>query len=359
MIKFRNLFEQLVAELHPQSGHLGVTFDADLFRYIDADNPQFNGSLAEFLQQNDIPFTDGESLVGSSYPRQWVLDNVSHQYLPEILYFGLTKFADPDSLKNSVFAKDGDYRFLRFGDGEDLMKLVFVDDGAGQALGMMMVAYDKELQPLTKAFKKRPVQVHLSKMVPSVRGTGEGHKMYSLLLNKFGTIVSDITLFEGSFAMWDTVIRQSAPYSGVIAFGDKLVYNNTKGDVYTMSLPNRSLDRFWASKTISPWVLDTSKALSKLDAKTTLVVEMPTAKSVPLVVNIIDKVSDDNTIKDLVDYLSQDRTDAPFVYNTKHIKNPQTLLLFVTKEGRVWEQGTLEGIIRVDQKGPDLKVTLL
>lgn len=356
MIKFRSLLEQLVEELSPNRGHLGVEFDADLFRFIDYDNPRFNKSLVDFLQQNDIPFTNEDTLEGS-YVRQWVRESVSEKYLPEILYFGLTKFPDTGELKNPSFAKEGNYRFLHFDDG-GLMKLVFVDDGAGQALGMMMVDYDEDLQPLAKAFKRKPVQVHLSKMLPSVRGTGEGHKMYSLLLNKFGTIMSDTTLFEGSFAMWDTTIRQSAPYSGVTAFDDKLVYNNSKGDVYTMSLPNRTLNRFWASKTISPWVLDTSKALSKLNAKTTLVAELRTAKSVPLVVDIIDKVSDDNSINDLLDYLDRSNADSPFIYNTKYVRNPQTLLLFITKGGP-WEQETLEGIVRVDQKGPNLKVTLL
>lgn len=358
MIKFRSLLEQLVEELSPNRGHLGVTFDADMFSYIDYDNPRFNDSLVDFLQQNDIPFTNKDRLEGS-YVRQWVRESVSEKFVPEILYFGLTKFPDPDSLQDASFAKEGNYRFIHFNDYDGgIMKLVFVDDGAGQALGMMMVDYDEELQPLAKAFKKKPVQVHLSKMVPSVKGTGEGHKMYSLLLNKFGTIASDTTLFEGSFAMWDTTIRQSAPYSGVTAFDDKLVYNNSKGDVYTMSLPNRTLNRFWASKTISPWVLSISKALSRLDAKTTLVAELKTAKSVPLVVSIIDKVSDDNSINDLLDYLDKDNTDSPFVYNKGYIRNPRTLLLFITK-GEPWEQDTLEGIVRVDQIGPNLKVTLL
>ena len=356
MIKFRTLFNQLVEELSPQRGHLDVNFDADLLTFIDYDNPRFNESLVAFLQQNDIPFTNADSLEGA-YVRMWVRENVSEKYLPEVLYFGLTKFPDLGQLRDPSFAKEGNYRFLYFDDG-GLMKLIFVDDGAGQALGMMMVEYDDEIQHLAKAFKKKPVQVHLSKMVPSVRGTGEGHKMYSLLLNKFGTIMSDSTLFEGSFAMWDTTIRQSAPYSGVTAFDDKLVYNNSKGDVYTMSLPNRALDRFWASKTIAPWVLNTSKALSKLDAKTTLAAELQTAKSVPLVVNIIDKVSDDNSINDLLNYLDKDNTDSPFIYNTKYVRNPQTLLLFITK-GEPYERGTLEGIIRVDQKGANLKVSLL
>lgn len=358
MIKFRSLLEQLVEELSPNRGHLGVEFDADIFSYIDYENPRFNESLVDFLQQNDIPFTNKDRLEGS-YIGQWVRQSVSERFVPEVLYFGLTKFPDTDSLQDASFAKEGNYRFIHFNDYDGgIMKLIFVDDGAGQALGMMMVDYDEELQHLAKAFKKRPVQVHLSKMVPSVRGTGEGHKMYSLLLNKFGTIVSDTTLFEGSFAMWDTTIRQSAPYSGVTAFDDKLVYNNSKGDVYTMSLPNRTLNRFWASKTISPWVLSISKALSKLDAKTTLVAELKTAKSVPLVVDIIDEVSDDNSINDLLDYLDKDNTNSAFVYNTKYVRNPQTLLLFITK-GEPWEQDTLEGIVRVDQKGANLKVTLL
>ena len=358
MIRFRTLLEQLVEELSPNRGHLGVTFDADLFSYIDYDNPSFDESLVNFLQQNDIPFTNEDSLEGS-YVRQWVRENISEKYVPEVLYFGLTNYPDTNALKNPSFAKEGTYRFLEFDDDGGFMKLVFVDDGAGQALGMMMVESDEELQPLAVAFKRKPVQVHLSKMVPSVRGTGEGHKMYSLLLNKFGTIVSDTTLFEGSFAMWDTVVRQSAPYSGVTAFYDRLVYNNSKGDVYTMSLPNRALDRFWASKTIAPWVLETSKALSKLDAKTTLVAELSTAKSVPLVVNIIDKVSDDNSINDLLNYLDKDNLDSPFVYNTKYIRNPQTLLLFISRQGESRGPENLEGIVRVDQKGANLKVTLI
>jgi len=359
MIKFRSILEQLIEELKPLGmGHMGVSWDAGLMSYIDYEDPRFGDDLIAFLKQNDIEHSNEADIKGGFIP-QWINENVSDKYVPEVLYFGLTRYPETfKDLTNPTFAKEGNYRFMLFDGSEGMMDLIFLDDGAGQALGMMKVDYPEDQEQLTPSFKRKPVQVHLSKVIPTVRGTGEGHKMYSLLLNKFGTITSDTTLFGGSFAMWDTTIRQSAPYSGVTAFGDKLVYNNSKGDVYTMSLPNRSLDRFWASKTISPWVLNTSKALSKLDAKTTLVAELQTAKSVPLVVDIIDKVSDDNSINDLLDYLDKSNTDSPFIYNTKYIRNPQTLLLFVTKGGP-WIQETLEGIVRVDQKGANLKVTLL
>ena len=355
MITFRRIFEQLVSELTPNKGHLSVEWDAKLFMYVDYDNPRFAPELIDFLKQNDIEFQAAEELADGWAP-EWVKTNVPSQFVPEVLYFALSKFPDKEILKNPSFAKEGSYRFMLFDSyGEGYMDLVFVDDGAGQALGMFMVDYEQELKHFTKHFKKRPLQVHLSKMVPSVKGTGEGHKMYSLLLDKFGTIMSDSTLFEGSFAMWDTAIRQSAPYSGVTAFNDSLVYANSKGDVYTMSLPNDTLDRFWASKTIAPWVLQTSKALSKLDAKTTVVADVTTKKSLPLVVEIIDKVSDDSSIKDLLLYLDQDRYDTQYVYNPKYINKASTLLLVVS----AYDDNDIEGIIKVTQKGSNLDVTLL
>lgn len=336
---------------------MGVSWDAGLMSYIDYEDPRFGDDLIAFLKQNDIEHSNEADIKGGFIP-QWINENVSNQYMPEVLYFGLTRYPDTfKDLTNPTFAKEGNYRFMLFDGSEGMMDLIFLDDGAGQALGMMMVDYPEDQEQLALSFKRKPVQVHLSKMVPTVRGTGEGHRMYSLLLNKFGTITSDTTLFDGSFAMWDTTIRQSAPYSGVTAFGDRLVYANSKGDVYTMSLPNRVLDRFWASKTVAPWVLQISKALGKLNAKTTMIGELSTSKSVPLVVEIIDKVADDNSIQDLVDYLKRDKVDTPFIFN--QLNKPQTLLLVVTKYDDDHLTSPIQGIIRVDQKGANLKVTLL
>ena len=357
MIKFRNLFEQLVEDLSPAPGHMGVRWDADLLKYVDIDNPRLAEGLMSFLKQNDIKY-DQSAFVPTpdDYIGSWIQQYVPRQYIPEVLYFCLTKFPDTIDLQNPSFAKEGNYRFMAFDrSGEGMMDLVFVDDGAGQALGMMMVDYEEKLEHFKRHFKRQPVQVHLSMMVPSVRGTGEGHKMYSLLLNKFGTIMSDSTLFEGSFAMWDTTIRQSAPYSGVTAFSDRLVYANTKGDVYTMSIPNAALDRFWASKTIQPWVLEMSKALSKLNAKTTLVANLSTRKSLPLVVDILDKVSENFTIKELLKYLEQGAYDWSYLYNMKSISNPSILLILVSQS----DGDDVEGIIKVAQKGSNLDITLL
>lgn len=357
MIKFRDLFHQLAEDLSPMSGHLGVRWDAELLSYVDIDNPRLVEGLMSFLDENDIKYDQSSfALTPDDYISSWIERYVPPQYIPEVLYFCLTRFPDTMELQNPSFAKEGDYRFMAFDrDGEGMMDLVFVDDGAGQALGMMKVDYEERLEHFKRHFKRQPVQVHLSKMVPSVRGTGEGHKMYSLLLNKFGTIMSDSTLFEGSFAMWDTTIRQSAPYSGVTAFDDKLVYANTKGDVYTMSIPNSALDRFWASKTIQPWVLEMSGALSKLNAKTTLVANLSTRKSLPLVVDILDRVSENFTIKELLKYLEQGAYDWSYLFNRKSISNPLVLLIVVSQDG----SDDVNGIIKVTQKGSDLDIALL
>jgi len=155
--------------------------------------------------------------------------------------------------------------------------------------------------------------------------------------------------------MWDTTIRQSAPYSGVTAFDDRLVYANTKGDVYTMSIPNSALDRFWASKTIQPWVLEMSGALSKLNAKTTLVANLSTRKSLPLVVDILDRVSENFTIKELLKYLEQGMYDWSYLFNKRSISNPLVLLIVVSQS----DSNDIDGIIKVTQKGSDLDIAIL
>lgn len=366
MIKFRNLLEQLIEDLSPLSGHMGVRWDADLLSYVDIDNPRLADGLVSFLEENDIKYDQSSSVpTPDDYIGNWIEQYVPRQYIPEVLYFCLTRFPDMMELKNPSFAKNGNYRFMLFDhEGEGMMDLVFVDDGAGQALGVLKVDYADELRHFTPHFRKRPVQVHLSKMIPSARGTGEGHQMYSLLLNKFGTIMSDSTLFQGSFAMWDSVIRQSAPYSGVTAFADRLVYANKKQDVYTMSLPNEVLDRFWASKTIQPWVLKMSNALSSLNAKTTAIIELDTSKSVEAVLDFIDNESEGFGIKDLIKLIDNESigmSDAggTFGYSDfitpmgKTISKPEVLLLVLTNQEK------MKGLIKVEQKGSNLKASLL
>jgi hypothetical protein len=144
------------------------------------------------------------------------------------------------------------------------VKHILVDEANGQILGMISAEL-LNMKSYKQYFGVAPWEVHLSQMIPSVRGGGDGKIMYLMFLEARKAILSDSTLYEGSFAMWDTQLRTAAKYSGVIVGDVPIVNKNTS--IYDMAIPSSIMERFFASNTIAPWIVKYSDKLNALNAK--------------------------------------------------------------------------------------------
>lgn len=267
MITFRSIFEGLVQELTPYKGHMGgVTNTISIGEIIEWYEVDVN-AFKKFLDDSEIqyePHDDARSIynsikVGAPEAYYWLWDHMPDMEVRR-------------SMK-AVAKRDG-YVLYAFSQYSSYYKHVLVDEGSGQILGMITAGPSRE-----KAYKEyfgvAPWEVHLSEMVPSVRGGGEGKIMYLMFLEARKAIISDSTLYEGSFAMWDTQIRTAAKYSGILV-GDFPIVNKDMS-IYDMAIPNDLIDRFFASNTIAPWITKYSDKLNSLNPKECYYVQIQTS----------------------------------------------------------------------------------
>jgi len=267
MITFRSIFENLIGELSPNKGHMsGVDNFIDVGDIVDWRSVDV-GKFKEFLDGSEIAYESSES---DAYRVYSSLKNGA----PEA-YYWLLKHKPGKPIK-ALVKKDGYALYTYSSYAGAYTKHILIDEANGQVLGMIS-AEPSDIKRYKEYFSVVPWEVHLSQMIPSMRGGGEGKIMYSLFLEARKAIISDSTLFEGSFAMWDTQIRKLAKYSGVLT-DDGTPILNKDTSVYDMAIPNRKLDNFFASNIIAPWIIKYSNKLNSLNAKECYFVQIVSSK---------------------------------------------------------------------------------
>jgi hypothetical protein len=273
MITFRSIFDKLTEELSPEKGHMGTSNDIDIYdKIISSDAHRHTEKFIEYLKNSGAEWNQLKNGT------QDILRSIT-KGAPEAYYWLWKNYPARTRLK--AIASQGSYVLYGgvgvYGSALNLL----IDEGAGQIIGMILSKPVPEFKPY---FNNIPQQVRLSQVVPELRGGGDGKVMYSLFLQAHGSIVSDHTLYEGSFAMWDTQIRQSAKYSGVFiesVEGLDVPLINKNDSVYDLPIINRLLTRFFASNTIAPWVIGFSKKLSTVNQKEAAYVSVTTSKYTP------------------------------------------------------------------------------
>ena len=267
MITFRSIFDKLVEELKPNKGHMSGVDNfinvGDIVNWNSVDRVKFK----EFLDGSEIVYEPSED--------PYNIYRSIKSGAPEAFYW-LWKHKPGKKLK-ALISKDGYTLYVFSSYAGSYIKHVFIDDANGQILGMISADVNTDTR-LKDYFGIAPWQVHLSQTIPSMRGSGEGKVMYSMFLEARKAIISDSTLYEGSFAMWDTQIRSIAKYSGVITDWDGFPIVNKDTSVYDMAIPNDMLGNFFASNTIAPWIIKYSNKLNSLNVKECFYVQITTNK---------------------------------------------------------------------------------
>ena len=295
-IKLSNLVKEVLNEnnnlsdeLSPEKGHMGgVDNIIGLNRIID-----WNGVDVDKFKE----FLDGSEIGYDSDMRALNIYDSIGLGAPEAFYW-LWRHKPGDLKMSPLIKKEGYVLYtVKKGYG-NYMEHVLVDEANGQILGKITANPNDFYK---KYFGVAPWQVSLSEMVPSVRGAGEGKIMYLMFMEARQAIVSDSTLYEGSFAMWDTQIRTSTKYSGVIMEGGFPIINKNDS-VYSMAIPNQMLEKFFASNTIAPWIVKYSNKLNSLPVNDCFYVQIVSndynAKSFYEVLDALAEEADAKTIVD-------------------------------------------------------------
>jgi hypothetical protein len=265
MITFRSIFDKLVEELKPEKGHMGGVRNTLQIRGIVNWNGVDASKFKEFLDGSDISYEPTDNV--------YELFQSIKLGAPEAFYW-LWKHSPGKDKMVPLLKKEGYVLYTVKSFFSNYRDHVLVDEGSGQILGMIKASPNGNYK---QYFGVAPWEVGLSEMIPSVRGGGEGKIMYLMFLEARKAILSDSTLYEGSFAMWDTQIRAMAKYSGVILDGGFPIVNKDTS-VYDMAIPNRVLDKFFASNTIAPWIVKYSNKLNSLPAKECFYIQVVSKK---------------------------------------------------------------------------------
>ena len=292
MITFRSIFDKLIEELRPEKGHMsGVrnTLDVrDIVNWNEVDDSKFK----EFLDGSDISYEPTDNV--------YELFQSIKLGAPEAFYW-LWKHKPGKHKMVPLLKKEGYVLYTTKKDYGSYIDHVLVDEGNGQILGMIKASPSERYK---QYFGVAPWEVGLSEMVPSVRGGGEGKVMYLMFLEARKAILSDSTLYEGSFVMWDTQIRSTAKYSGVIMDGGFPIVNKSTS-VYDMAIPNKMLEKFFASNTIAPWIVKYSNKLNSLPTKECFFVAVTSDRyDEKSFYEVLDALAEEANAKTIVDALT-------------------------------------------------------
>lgn len=296
MIKLTNILEDLVLELKSFKGHYQNVDNAiqikDIVDWKGVDVKKFK----QFLDGSEIEYS------GKSTDPLKIYLSIKNG-APEA-YYWLWKYKPGKELK-SLISKDG-YTLYTYGAyngaSSNIINHVLIDDANGQVLGLIR-AMQEDDDFYKQWFGVAPWTVSLSETVPSVRGSGEGKIMYLLFLAARKTILSDTTLFDGSFAMWDTQIRAAAKYSGVLTDDNFPILNKDKS-VWDMSVPSDALTKFFASNNIAPWIIKHSNKLNSLNPKECYYVSVEASSyNEQSFLEVLDTLADVADVKVIIDVL--------------------------------------------------------
>jgi len=299
MITFRSIFDKLVEELKPNKGHMyGVDNFIDIGDIVNWNSVDVN-KFKEFLDGSEIAYNP--SVTSDAFNLYESIKSGA----PEA-YYWLLKHKPGKRLK-ALISKDGYVLYIYNSYSGGYVKHILVDEANGQVLGMISAENTDLDERFKDYFGVAPWQVHLSQMIPSVRGGGEGKVMYSMFLEARKAIISDSTLYEGSFAMWDTQIRNLAKYSGVLTGWDGFPIINKGTSVYDMAIPNDKLGNFFASNTIAPWIIKYSNKINSLNVKECFYVQIETSKyNEQSFLNVLDALAEEADPKIIVAALKGD-----------------------------------------------------
>lgn len=132
------------------------------------------------------------------------------------------EFQDPDGpfnhrlLKKSILAQDGPYQFIMPSTYTGTSYLVNVEGNSlkSYVIGTIDVDVITVSGDEGKPFKMTGAAIHLTYVTTPWRGKGLGQKMYTMLLEAYGSIFSDNILYEGSLSMWTKKMAQIGNQSG-------------------------------------------------------------------------------------------------------------------------------------------------
>jgi len=174
MIKLTDLLKELQIdeELELRAGELEVD-----------DNKTYYTFLEDFRLPED-EFFDGDQVNNSEF--------------------------NPKLIKKSIIAEDGPYQFIMPSTYTGTSYLV---NNEGRTLASYVVGtVDVDIINLSakdgKPFKITGAEIHLTYVTKPWRGKGLGIKMYTMLLQAYGSIFSDNILYEGSLNMWTKKMAQ-------------------------------------------------------------------------------------------------------------------------------------------------------
>jgi len=111
---------------------------------------------------------------------------------------------NPNILKKNVISEDGPYQFIVPSTYTGTLYLV---NSEGKTVKDYIIGtVDIDIINLStregKPFKITGAEIHLTYVTDPYRGKGFGYKMYTMLLDAYGSVFSDNILYEGSLAMW-------------------------------------------------------------------------------------------------------------------------------------------------------------
>lgn len=167
MIKLAELLNELyLDELELRSGQLEVD-----------DNKTYFTFLEDFRLPED-EFFDGEKVNNNPF--------------------------NPKLIKKSILVEDGPYQFIV---PSTYTGTLYIVNSGGKTLAEYVVGtVDVDVINLSategKPFKITGAEIHLTYVTTPWRGKGLGVKMYTMLLQAYGSVFSDNILYEGSLSMW-------------------------------------------------------------------------------------------------------------------------------------------------------------
>jgi len=111
---------------------------------------------------------------------------------------------NPNILKKNVISEDGPYQFIVPSTYTGTLYLV---NSEGKTVKDYIIGtVDIDIINLStregKPFKITGAEIHLTYVTDPYRGKGFGYKIYTMLLDAYGSVFSDNILYEGSLAMW-------------------------------------------------------------------------------------------------------------------------------------------------------------